>query len=325
MSYEGFSSLNREVLLSYGVHQKGWSLALPIRRPVCSGRLIGLTQHKAQWSGTQKVQTAQGTKNNTCFGGGRGKNPQSNSGFADPKGSYSILSQIRGVRHSLSSSRSWPKASTSSMLSPPSTAAFFFPPKSSQGSRRVDGVGLCSYYVFNSGGNPRTTSNLACGSFHCWLHPRYVYARMHLREKDTQNAPQKRQFVLRWKKSKTNQPCFPSGIWPAHGRFGGRRQKRKKTAGGTHLSYPLSPLFQGVLHILLKAAPGVPQVFSRCVRWAENRSHSELLHQRFHRGLSQKSEERTGGRRQPRPGPFYSARSFFFLLLFNPLHGSQSP
>lgn len=126
MNCEGISSQNREVLLSDNAHPKDETL--PIRCPIRGRRLMGFAQHKAQWSGKQKVWTAPVTEKTRM--GGKGKTPKSNSWVTDPKGSCSILSRIRGKTFTFQQlfTTKPPKACTSSALSPPSTVGFFSPP-----------------------------------------------------------------------------------------------------------------------------------------------------------------------------------------------------
>lgn len=155
---------------------------------------------------------------------------ENNSWVTDLKGSCSILSLIGGKTFPFQQlfTTKPPKACTSSMLSPPSTVGFFSTPphESLWESRRVGVAGLCIYYIVtNSGGDIRTT-NLASGSFRCWLHPRCVYACMHLHEKDTCN-PLKKTISLKMETPNKPQPAFlqESDLHTADLGEGGQRRK----------------------------------------------------------------------------------------------------
>lgn len=77
--------------------------------------------------------------------------------------------------------------------------------------------------VTNSDGDTRT--NLASGSFHCWLYPRCVYACMHLHE-DICN-PLKKTICLKMETTNKPQPIFlqESDLHTADLGEGGQRRK----------------------------------------------------------------------------------------------------
>lgn len=139
---------------------------------------------------------------------------------------------------------------------------------------------------------------------------------VHLHEKDTHHPKKKRQFVSRWeKKGKKKKISFrdltcTQQIW-------GKELKRESCGWYPPQLTPI-PTLQAALRILLKAAPGVLQVFCCCVRWAESCSHSELLHQRFHRTCLRRAKRGWVGRGKQGQNPFLPPFSFFssFLILY---------
>lgn len=169
----------------------------------------------------------------------------------------------------------------------------------------------------------RTTSNLASGSFRCWLHPRCVYACVHPHEKDMHTPAKKKTICLKMKK-KPN--CFPSGIWPAHSRFGGRRKKNQRKLRVVPTSatpYPHSSRrYLASCWQQLRERYGFSAAGSDGLKTAAARSCFTSVSTGTCLRRAKRSRVGGGNRGQD---PFFSPLSFFFLLLFNPLHGSQSP
>lgn len=129
--------------------------------------------------------------------------------------------------------------------------------------------------------------------------------------------PLKKAICLNTEKPNKPQPVFfqESDLHTADLREGGQRRKLWVVPTSLPLTHTLpGGNFASCWQQLLECSR-----FSASVRWAENCSHLDLLHQHSNQDLSQKSEERMGGRRQPKPGPlFFKPLSFFssFLILY---------